>query len=156
MSTCTLCHQSASHFALADKVCRTCLDSRKSEAKGKLARVFSSSPGWGSLFVLGLAAHVYFITKGQESAVLSAVLMSIALLAFAAAFITRFYVVRRSFNIPFALLTTFPAAAMLLSTVGALKAGGVASLTTLAFVCFPYYVLRVPNLFEVRTEKTDK
>ena len=149
MNSCGVCKKSVGFFSLSDKVCASCLEEEKSKAKGKLARVFSFSPVWGFLFILGFAAHIYSVYSNVNNAPFSIVMMLLALLALLLAFIIRFYLARRSFNIVFAILFMLPFFAMFSVFNGVIKAGPLA-ITTLAFIFFPYYVLRTPNLLEIK------
>ena len=144
---CTACKEHVGHFNLRDTICDMCIASKGINAKGKTARIFSFSPFWGVVFVLGFALHFLIMANNPtaEQAVVSSVLMVFSLASFITAFVVRFFLCRRRLHLALALALSFPFAIFIL-VVSGMTGPSPASLTTLGFVLFPFFILRLPNL----------
>lgn len=147
LGNCSSCNENVGYFRLQDTVCNTCVSGKQMVLKSKLSRVFSFSPFWGFVFVAGFVAHFIIIGKDPivEQIALSSGLMILALVSFSVSFLLRFYLCRRRMHFALALAVSFPFAAIF-STIIGVAGTSPASLTTLGFIFFPFYVLRLPNL----------
>lgn len=145
LGQCSSCSQNVGFFKLQETLCKSCLSG--TEGKGKLARTFSSSPFWSFIFVVGFAAHIALIVikPSAEQVALSSGFMVVALVSFAFSFVIRFFLLRRSVHIALAIVLSLPFAVSFLAAIG-IVGSSPASLTTLGFIFFPYYVLRSPNM----------
>lgn len=146
LGNCSQCGDNVGHFKLQDTACQNCISDKNLLLKGKVSRIFSFSPSWGFIFIAGFVAHIAIIANNPivEQIALSFGLMALALVSFIASFILRFYLLRRRAHIMIALLFSFPFVAIILTIIG-IAGTSPASLTTLGFIFFPFYILRLPN-----------
>ncbi len=162
LGNCSSCSDDVGYFKLQDTVCNACI-SKNVVAKGKISRIFSFSPFWGFIFMAGFVGHFIFMAgfvghfaimrnSSIEQIVLSSGLMVLALVSFLFSFIIRFYVCRRRMHVALALAISFPFVAVISAIIGA-AATSPASITTLGFIFFPFYILRLPN-FLLETDKS--
>ena len=152
LGNCSSCSDDVGYFKLQDTVCNACI-SKNVVAKGKISRIFSFSPFWGFIFMAGFVGHFAIMRNSSiEQIVLSSGLMVLALVSFLFSFIIRFYVCRRRMHVALALAISFPFVAVISAIIGA-AATSPASITTLGFIFFPFYILRLPN-FLLETDKS--
>ena len=123
------------------------------KTKGKVFRTFSFSPFWGSMFLIGLVVNFFIIANSPpEQMGVPAVLLMFALVSLITSFVIRFFLWRRQLNVFLALAFSFPLALMIL-VIGSLGGSPIAAL---AFVFFPFFILRGTNLsLEIDNGKED-
>lgn len=146
LGNCSNCGDNVGYFKLQDTICSACISQKDVLRKGKNSRIFSFSPFWGFIFIAGFIAHIAIIATNPiaEQIALSVGLMVLALVSFVASFILRFYLLRRRAHIAIALICSLPFLAVF-STIIGVAGTSPASLTTLGFIFFPFYILRLPN-----------
>lgn len=156
LGKCSVCSDNVGYFKLQDTVCNACISNKKVMVKGKISRIFSFSPFWAFVFVAGFVANFIIIAINPiaEQIALSAGLMVMALVSFLASFIIRFYLCRRRMHVVLALAFSFPFVAII-STIIGVAGTSPASLTTLGFIFFPFYILRLPN-FLLETDEDEE
>lgn len=142
---CSACNQNVGFFKLQDTVCIACRG-QANQQKGKISQIFGFSPFWGFVFVAGFIAHSALIAIKPEAKqiALSAGLMALALVSLAFSLIIRFLLLRQKLHVALAIALSFPFAGAFLAIAGMVHSSP-ASLTTLGFIFFPYYILRLPN-----------
>ena len=146
LGNCSNCSDNVGYFRLQDTVCNTCISDKDFHSKGKISRIFLFAPFLGLIFLAGFVAHIAIIATNPiaEQIALSVGLMALALVSFITSFILRFYLLRRRAHIALALIISFPFLAVF-STIIGIAGTSPASLTTLGFIFFPFYMLRLPN-----------
>jgi len=157
LDQCSGCNQDAGFFSLQDKLCQSCLKQNPEATMNKLSRVFSFSSFWGIVFVLGFPGHlllIYMTPRVDDlmdtppimaQALFSIVILMLALISALVAFIVRFYLVRRRVHKIVVAMFGFILFAFYSVMVG-VAGDGVLGITSLAFIFFPCYMLRTPNI----------
>ena len=153
LGNCSSCGDGVGYFKLQDTICSACISQKCVLLKGKIPRIFLFSPFWGFIFIAGFIAHIAIIATNPiaEQIALSVGLMVLALVSFITSFILRFYLLRRRAHIALALIFSFPFVAVF-STIIGFAGTSPASLTTLGFIFFPFYILRLLN-FALNSDK---
>lgn len=148
LGKCQSCGENVGFLKLREVLCENCMDRTLGKERGKFERTLTFSKFWGLLFFLGICAHIGLLVTSPSNvqAALSISLTVIALMSFTFSFVVRFYILRRSSHLAVALLISILFSAPLMVIAGLFGDGGSLSITTVGFIIFPYYVLRVPNL----------
>lgn len=159
LSQCNSCERDVGFFSLQDKLCGLCFSENAKDSGNKLSRAFSFSTFWGVVFVLGFPGHlvlIYSTSRVDEimdnqsvypQALFSSVILIIALASALIAFIVRYYLVRRRVHVAIVAVFGFLLLAIYSVLVG-VAGDGVLGITTLAFIFFPCYILRTPNIVD--------